>query len=112
RRDAEDLGQPGRPVVGVDADAGERLDAALVRVDVRPVAQDEHFEARDLHGAFLPRHTFERISGSCGGWRASTEGGPSEGIGRATIYLTQLAGSREVRPRTGREGVSLTSDPA
>ena len=42
RRDAEHLGQPGRPVVGVDAHAGERLDAALVRVDVRAVADDEH----------------------------------------------------------------------
>ena len=29
RRNAEDLGQAGQPVVGVDADAGQRLDTAL-----------------------------------------------------------------------------------
>src|SRR5262249_54433121 len=52
-RHAEHLGQPGETAVRVDADAGQRLDAALVRVDLRPVTDDEHFQPRDLHGGFL-----------------------------------------------------------
>ena len=34
-------------------DLAERFDTALVRIDVGPVADDEHFQPRDLHGGAL-----------------------------------------------------------
>ena len=46
---AEDLGEPGQAIVGVQANARQRFDATLVRVDVRTIAEHEDFEARNSH---------------------------------------------------------------
>src|SRR5262249_47551726 len=49
RRDAKNFGESRESLVRVDADAGQRLDASLVRIYLRTVTDDECFEARDFH---------------------------------------------------------------